>query len=171
MQINAAPANTEPASGKKVWKVYFAGPLFSLNERASNRRLAKAIMAADSSFKVMLPQDIKYHNAFNDKRFFAEVYRACIRGVEAADIVIALLDGPSSDDGTCYEVGYAVAKGIPVVGVRTDYRASQEMGCNLMLSRGCTAFVHRPAFDEDFDGLAKDIVRKLKRILSAKTSA
>jgi nucleoside 2-deoxyribosyltransferase len=170
MQINAAPANTEPASGKKVWKVYFAG-LFSLNERASNRRLAKAIMAADSSFKVMLPQDIKYHNAFNDKRFFAEVYRACIRGVEAADIVIALLDGPSSDDGTCYEVGYAVAKGIPVVGVRTDYRASQEMGCNLMLSRGCTAFVHRPAFDEDFDGLAKDIVRKLKRILSAKTSA
>jgi len=83
---------------------------------------------------------------------------------------VAILDGPSSDDGTCFEVGYAVAKGIPVVGVRTDYRASQEMGCNLMLSRGCTTFVHRPAFDEDFDGLAKDIVLKLKRILAAITS-
>jgi len=170
MQSNLHPA---PASGEsaKKWRIYFAGPLFSLNERASNRRLAKAIEAADATFKVMLPQDIKYHNSFNDKRFFAEVYRACIRGVESAHAVVALLDGPSSDDGTCYEVGYAVAKGIPVLGVRTDYRASQEMGCNLMLSRGCNAFVHRPAFDEDFDGLAKDIVRKLKRILAAKTSA
>jgi len=171
MQSKTTAAAAGPTEMKKRWQVYFAGPLFSLNERATNRRLAKAIEAADPSLYVDLPQDIKYHNAFNDKRFFAEVYSACIRGVESADVVVAILDGPSSDDGTCYEVGYAVAKGIPVVGVRTDYRASQEMGCNLMLSRGCTALVHRPAFDEDFEGLAKDIIRKLKRILAAKTSA
>jgi nucleoside 2-deoxyribosyltransferase len=170
MQINTAPSPTETGQAKKRWRVYFAGPLFSLNERASNRRLAKAMEAAEPSFHVDLPQDIKYHNTFNDKRFFAEVYKACILGVESADVVVAILDGPSSDDGTCYEVGYAVAKGIPVLGVRTDYRASQENGCNLMLSRGCTAFVHRPAFDENFGALAKDIIRKLKRILAAKTS-
>jgi len=151
--------------------VYLAGPLFSLNERASNRRLARAIESAAPEVQVELPQDYKYHGSYNDKRFFKEVYQACIRGVERAHACIAILDGPSSDDGTCFEVGYAIAKGIPVIGVRTDYRASQEMGCNLMLSRGCTTFVHRPAFDEDFDGLAKDIVRKLKRILVAKTSA
>jgi nucleoside 2-deoxyribosyltransferase len=151
--------------------IYLAGPLFSLNERASNRRLAKAIESVAPELQVELPQDYKYHGSYNDKRFFREVYQACIRGVERAHACVAILDGPSSDDGTCFEVGYAVAKGIPVIGVRTDYRASQEMGCNLMLSRGCTAFVHRPAFDENFDALAKDIVRKLKRILSAKTSA
>jgi nucleoside 2-deoxyribosyltransferase len=166
MTPNPSSANT-PAK----YQIYFAGPLFSLNERASNRRLAGAIERIDGSFAVMLPQDIKYHSAFNDKRFFKEVYQACVRGVEAADALVAILDGPSADDGTCFEVGYAVAKGIPVVGVRTDYRASQEMGCNLMLSRGCSALVHRPAFDENFEGLAKDIVRKLKRVLAAKASA
>jgi nucleoside 2-deoxyribosyltransferase len=165
--MTPTPASTEAHKHR----VYLAAPLFSLNERASNRRLAKSIEAACESIRVLLPQDIKYHSAFNDKRFFKEVYLACIRGVESADAVIAILDGPSSDDGTSFEVGYAVAKGIPVIGVRTDYRASQEMGCNLMLSRGCTAFVHRPAFDESFDALAKDIVRKLKRILAAKTSS
>lgn len=151
--------------------IYLAGPLFSLNERASNRRLAQAIEKIAPEWQVVLPQDYKYHGSYNDKRFFRDVYQACIRGVEQSKALVAILDGPASDDGTCFEVGYAIAKGIPVVGVRTDYRASQEMGCNLMLSRGCTAFVHRPAFDENFDGLAKDIVRKLKRILAAKTSA
>lgn len=145
--------------------VYFAAPLFSLNERHSNRRLALAIEKAMPEVKITLPQDYKYHNKFNDRKFFGEVYKACVRGIDASVACIAILDGPSSDDGTCFEVGYAIAKGIPVVGVRTDYRNSQEMGCNLMLSRGCTAFVFRPSFDENFDGLARDIVRKLQRLL------
>ena len=154
-----------------TYQVYFAGPLFSLNERTTNRRLAKAIEAACPAIRVNLPQDIKYHSKFNDKKFFGEVYNACIKGVESAQACIAILDGPSSDDGTCFEVGYAVAKGIPVVGVRTDYRASQEMGCNLMLSRGCSAFVFRPAFDENFDALAKDIVKKLTKLLKIPVTA
>ena len=59
----------------------------------------------------------------------------------------------------------AVAKNKPVFGVRTDYRASQESGTNLMLSRGCNVMINRPSFDEDFDSLAKEIVRKLKKML------
>src|SRR5437870_13012029 len=116
------------------FKVYFAGPLFSLNERTSNRRLAKAIEAILPEISVELPQDIKYHGKFNDKNFFKQVYDSCIAGVNRSQAVVAILDGPSADDGTCYEVGYAVAKGIRVVGVRTDYRQNQESGMNLMLS-------------------------------------
>jgi hypothetical protein len=58
-----------------------------------------------------------------------------------------------------------------VIGVRTDYRQGQEKGCNIMLSQGCTAFVFRPAFDENFDALARDIVRKLQRVLSCSAMA
>jgi len=116
--------------------------------------------------QIVLPQDIKFHSKFNDKKFFGEVYQSCIRGIETSQACIAILDGPSSDDGTCFEVGYAVAKGIPVIGVRTDYRASQELGCNLMLSRGCSSFVSRPSFDENVDALAKDIARRLQRIVA-----
>lgn len=150
-------------------KIYLAGPLFSLNERVGNRRLAQAITTLMPDVTVELPQDYKYHGRFNDKRFFLEVYKACIAGIEASDAVLANLDGPGCDDGTAFEVGYAVAKGIPVIGIRTDYRASQELGCNLMLSRGCNALVHRPSFDENFDALAKDVVRKLRKLLPQKS--
>ena len=58
----------------------------------------------------------------------------------------------------------ARAKGKIVIGIRTDYRANQEMGCNLMLSRGCSAVVHRPSFDEDLTALAKDVARRIKML-------
>ncbi len=148
--------------------IYLAGPLFSVSERIFNRQLAAALTAAIPGAVVELPQDYKYHGKFNDKKFFKQVYEACIAGVERADMIVAMLDGPSADDGTAFEVGYAIAKGKPVIGVRTDYRASQESGCNLMLSRGCTALVYRPSFDENVTALAKDVARKMKFVLASK---
>ena len=49
----------------------------------------------------------------------AWIYRANIGLIERADAVLANLDffrGPEPDSGTCFEVGYAVAKGKPVYG-------------------------------------------------------
>jgi nucleoside 2-deoxyribosyltransferase len=146
-------------------KVYLAAPLFGLTERHTNRVLAKAIVEKRPDLEVLLPQDFKYHNKFNDAKTFGEIYRACIAGVECCDIVVALLDGADSDSGTCYEVGYARALKKPVIGVRTDYRGNQEKGVNLMLSRGCNVMIHRPAFDEDFEALARDIAKALNRLL------
>jgi hypothetical protein len=37
---------------------------------------------------------------------------------------------------------------------------------NLMLSRGCTRVIWRPAFGEDMDDLCKDIARNLRRLWS-----
>ena len=42
--------------------------------------------------------------------------------IDACDVVVALLDGTQVDDGTAWEIGYAYAKGKPVVGIRTDFR-------------------------------------------------
>ncbi len=42
--------------------------------------------------------------------------------LEHADGVLAWLDGVDLDSGTAAEVGFAAARGIPVVGVRTDAR-------------------------------------------------
>lgn len=98
------------------------------------------------------------------RRGFSACYKGCIDGLDSSSLVIAWLDGPDADSGTCFEVGYAYAKGIPVIGVRTDFRLSQERGVNLMLSRGCAAFVYRPSFDEDVDALARDIARAVKKL-------
>ena len=58
-----------------------------------------------------------------------------------ADVVIAILEGSDADSGTCIEMGYAAAKGIPIIGVRTDFRASQDRGVNRMVSQTCTELV------------------------------
>ena len=37
------------------------------------------------------------------------------------DGMIAVLHGPSLDDGVCMEIGFAVARGVPVVILTTDF--------------------------------------------------
>lgn len=44
--------------------------------------------------------------------------------IEGADAVMALLDGSDVDSGTAAEVGFAYARGLPVLGLRTDFRRS-----------------------------------------------
>jgi nucleoside 2-deoxyribosyltransferase len=145
-------------------RVYLAGPLFTIHERRINRELAAGIEAALPGAKVLLPQDFKHDDRYNDATAFGLIFQGCIDGVNACDVLVAWLDGPDSDSGTCFEVGYAFAKKIPVVGVRTDFRLNQERGVNIMLSRACAAFVYRPSFDEDVSTLAKAIARAVKKV-------
>jgi nucleoside 2-deoxyribosyltransferase len=42
-----------------------------------------------------------------------------------ADTVLAVLDGPDVDSGTAAEVGWAAASGLPVIGLRTDFRLAE----------------------------------------------
>lgn len=147
-------------------RVYLAAPLFGLTERRTNRHIAESIQKLMPEVEVVLPQDFKYHGRFNDTRHFGTIFGSCINALDTCAAVVALLDGCDSDSGTCFEAGYAYAKGIPVIGVRTDYRANQEKGLNLMLSRGCATVVFRPAFDEDTSALCRDINRALKRALA-----
>ena len=152
-------SQTEPAL-----RIYLAGPLFTIQERRANRELASAIEREYPGCRVLLPQDFKHDDKFNDQRAFGYIFKGCIEGIDACQTMVAWLDGPDSDSGTSFEVGYAYAKGMPVIGVRTDFRLNQERGVNVMLSRACSAFVYRPSFDEDMDGLARDIARALKKL-------
>ena len=42
--------------------------------------------------------------------------------IDESDALLAILDGPDVDSGTAAEVGYAAARGKPIVGVREDLR-------------------------------------------------
>ena len=159
--------NKNDATGRLplLGKVYLAGPLFTLHERRINRELARAIETELPTVRIMLPQDFKHDDRFNDQKAFGLIFKGCIDGIDESRCVLAWLDGPDADSGTSFEVGYAYAKGIPVIGIRTDFRLNQERGVNVMLSRACNAFVYRPSFAEDIEGLAKEIVRALKKIV------
>ena len=42
--------------------------------------------------------------------------------IRASDAMLALLDGTEVDSGTAAELGFAYAIGLPIVGLRTDFR-------------------------------------------------
>jgi nucleoside 2-deoxyribosyltransferase len=56
--------------------------------------------------------------------------------VDQSEAVLASLDGAMVDDGTAMEIGYAFARGLLIVGIKTDIRKSSDnegATVNLML--------------------------------------
>jgi nucleoside 2-deoxyribosyltransferase len=47
-------------------------------------------------------------------------------GIDRADAVFAILDGVDVDSGTAAEIGYAFARGKPILGYRGDFRLSAD---------------------------------------------
>ncbi|MEM6503535.1 MAG: nucleoside 2-deoxyribosyltransferase [Cyanobacteria bacterium P01_C01_bin.89] len=129
-------------------KLYIAGPLFTCAEREFNQRLGKLL--TDKGYTVFLPQDFAPGTP-EDKDFFANTFKACIDYLDQADVVVAIADGADADSGTCFEMGYAYAKGMPILCVRTDFRISEEDGLNLMLTQSASGYI------QDFSGGVQDV--------------
>ena len=103
-----------------VCLVYLAGPLFTEAETQFNLSLEGKLQEA--GYSVFLPQ------RECQGKPSTEIYEICKGGLSSARAVVAILDGADADSGTCWECGYAVAKGIPVIAVRTDFRQSGDTG-------------------------------------------
>lgn len=97
--------------------VYVAGPLFDDGERWFVETMEARIAHAGAS--TFLPhRDNPKKTAAN----VGQIYRNNIEAIDAADLVVANLNGVTTDDGTAWEIGYAFAKGTPVIGLFTDWR-------------------------------------------------
>jgi nucleoside 2-deoxyribosyltransferase len=72
------------------------------------------------------------------------------------------LRGADADSGMCVELGYAWARRKPVVGVRTDFRVSEDRGLNLMVSHVCQVLLLQTS--EDLESLSKKICAALAQI-------
>jgi nucleoside 2-deoxyribosyltransferase len=99
-------------------QVYLAAPLFSDAERTYNLVL-RDLLAADG-YQVYLPQETGegVEGAGRD----GAIFESHISALDAAGCVVAVCDGADTDSGTAWEIGYAVAKGIPVIALSTDRR-------------------------------------------------
>jgi nucleoside 2-deoxyribosyltransferase len=104
-------------------KIYFAGPLFSTAERTFNDELARLLR--DKGHEVWLPQEFEQRTMTPSQIFAKDV-----EGIDWANVVVANMDGPDPDSGTCWECGYAYRKK-PVILFRTDYRAGYKLGGDL----------------------------------------
>ena len=144
-------------------RIYFAGPLFTQAERSWNATLAALL--DDAGHSVFLPQS----EIGQIEDLEAEsIFRVDIEGVRSADAVVAVLDGADPDSGTSFECGLAYALGIPIVALRTDFRAGGDAlpgqripTINLMLSQAASEVVHLPASS----ATARDVAPLLLEVL------
>jgi nucleoside 2-deoxyribosyltransferase len=114
--------------------VYLAAPLFSDAECDFNCKLRDELEGLGMS--VFLPQE--HSNDINDQRDArqAGIFSKNVTNINETDMVVAVLDGVDVDSGTAWEIGYAYARGLPVYGLRTDFRTMGIEGTvNLMIER------------------------------------
>jgi nucleoside 2-deoxyribosyltransferase len=96
------------------------------------------------------------------------IFQVDVDGVRSADAVVAILDGADPDSGTSFECGLAYALGLPIVAVRSDFRAGgdalpgQKLATiNLMLSQACSRIVDMPDPGGSLELLAAAVVAAL----------
>lgn len=126
-------------------RCYLAAPLFTAAERQFNAALGDALRRALPDLELALPQefcaDLEGPSGVDHGTIFAR----CRSELERADLLLAVLDGADPDSGTSWECGFAVARGLPVLGLRTDLRPGEDGGANCMLTRSCVALLRDPA--------------------------
>jgi nucleoside 2-deoxyribosyltransferase len=119
-------------------QVYVAGPLFDEGERWWIETVDRAV--AGCGFRTFLPHR---DNPPKDEHNVRAIFDNDRRGIDTSVLVVANLNGITTDDGTAWEIGYAYARGIPVVGLHTDWRRRFDHEVvNLMIECSLVALVH-----------------------------
>jgi nucleoside 2-deoxyribosyltransferase len=99
--------------------LYLAGPDVFRPDAAKHGRELQAL-CAEYGFTGVFPLDEALPEDLGSRQAAAAfIYRRNVQRIDACDAVVANLDffrGPEPDSGTCFEVGYAIARGKPVIG-------------------------------------------------------
>lgn len=112
-----------PGSGR----IYIAAPFFNLGELWMVEEVRTRLL--DMGVAVFSPlHDVGRGSA-------AEVVRKDLEGLDACDAVLAILNG--GDAGTIFEIGYAIARGKPVVALAQNVRSEdlkmpEGTGCRIV---------------------------------------
>jgi len=121
------------------------------------------------SADVILPQHDAEPMLKGQKPFDPQfLFQNNLDSIERATVLVAILDGPDADSGTCWECGYAFRMGRPIVGLRTDIRSGGDdpkAPLNLMLSMCCSSIVIVPA------DARRDVGLVAERVLAAVRNA
>ena len=123
---------------KSKKRIYLAGPLgFSEAGKLFNGVLAKRLskrynvidpfkLTKKSKIQAILklPRLDEQRDAW--RLLNPQIGRGNQKAIDSCDVVLANLDGQDVDSGTAAEIGYAFAKGKPIIGYRGDLRLSSD---------------------------------------------
>jgi|GEM_PF-672480 len=136
--------------------VYWAGPLFTQAERIWNRRCVTVLRQI--GYSVVLPQEEAIQFIKPEGIDAGGIAELCYLQARECDVMIVVLDGADSDSGACLEAGIKIghrrASSAPstIIGVRTDFRGSEDGHLNTMF-RLLDKVVHFPSVNEDPEAL------------------
>ncbi|MBO8172979.1 MAG: nucleoside 2-deoxyribosyltransferase [Bacillaceae bacterium] len=120
-------------SGNSDKSVYLAGPFFSKQEEDWVKLITNRI--ENCGFKVLSPLRengiIKKDTPMDERK---NIFDKDLDLIRQSDVVVALLD--HNDPGTCFEVGFAYERGIPIIALKTS-----QFELNNMLVYGCNVIV------------------------------
>jgi len=138
----------------KPLRVYFAAPLYNEMERKYNAHLSSIL---EPHFRVFLPQrDGKLMSGMLERGMPIDaareaVFKADTSALRSCDLVLAVLDGRTVDEGVAFELGFGHALGKRCFGLKTDDRALLRTGDNPLIEECCEAIF----------GDASDLVERL----------
>ncbi len=121
-------------------QIYLAAPLFNDRERSFNKFITNQLL---KNFNVFLPQEdgLLLENLIkkNIERGVAEktIYETDTTAMKESDILLAVLDGASIDEGVAFELGFCGALGKLCIGLQTDVRRQLPTGNNPMIEQSC----------------------------------
>ena len=131
-------------------KVYIAGKLCTKNERENLEKINE--LCERLGFKTFLPhRDVGLANNISNVE---EIFEGDIKnGFKEVNLVVAMLDGLQVGAGTAWELGYAYAKGIPAIGLKTDESIEESLDNLSAILIGSMKIVN--SFDELKNNLEK----------------
>ena len=133
-------------------KIYLASPFFN-SEETNKLEIVKTILR-DKGLDVFVPNEHQNPQLeFGSLEWRAATFKSDVDAIDNCDVMVAInCQGNYDDAGTMWEIGYAFAKGIPVVVFNNTGKT-----INLMIANSLHSLL--TSYDElqeyDFDKLEK----------------
>lgn len=105
-------------------KIYVAGKIREEHERAFLEKIDA--LCTEIGYETFLPhRDVGLAKTVSDVH---SIFEGDIKkGFDDVDLVVASLEGLHVGAGTAWELGYAYAQGIPVIGIKMDEPVSEAL--------------------------------------------
>jgi len=108
---------------KQKYRIYVAGPLCTQEERDFLEKIDK--ICKKHGFETFLPhRDCGLWKSMKDVKRIA---KGDLKGFDNCKLVIASLNGFNVGAGTAWEMGYAHAKKIQVIAIKTDRKPEESI--------------------------------------------
>ncbi|SDH97698.1 Nucleoside 2-deoxyribosyltransferase [Sinosporangium album] len=101
---------------------YVAHRLFAAHDRSLGAYVAHHLARRFGQDAVFLPFCDTDEENLDDPRKGQRLFDLDRERLTRIDAMVAILHGPSLDDGVCMEIGYAASRGVPVVVITTDFQ-------------------------------------------------